>query len=141
MRFEHRFVENIPDKLEQQVLYIALDCGAVVHLCACGCGNESVTPLGRTDWSITYDGETISLTPSVGNWSFACRSHYFVTKDIIRWAPKWSTKQIGEGRQYDRALKNGVVRPDKNVASESAAPQPAHAIESWMSRLRSWWAG
>lgn len=141
MRFEHRFVEDIPDALEPQVLYIALDCGAVVHLCACGCGNESVTPLGRTDWSIIYDGETISLSPSVGNWSFACRSHYFITKDNVRWAPKWSSKQIDEGRQDDRAMKSGILMPDKDVGSESVAPLPGHAKEGWMKRLRSWWAG
>jgi len=108
MLFEHRFVEDIPDALEPHVLYIALDCGAIVHLCACGCGNESVTPLGRTDWSVIYDGETASLSPSVGNWSFPCQSHYFIKNDMIEWAPKWTAEQIDVGRRIDQSLKHGL---------------------------------
>ncbi|MFC4855982.1 DUF6527 family protein [Actinophytocola glycyrrhizae] len=24
-----------------------------------------------------FNGETVSLSPSIGNWSFPCRSHYY----------------------------------------------------------------
>lgn len=140
MRFQHRFVEDIPDTLESQMLYIAIDCGAVVHLCACGCGNESVTPLGRTDWSITYDGETVSLSPSVGNWSFPCQSHYFIKKDNVRWAPKWSDKQIDAGRRYDRQLKDS----DLTSESSSKATNPvdtSHVRTNWVRRAVKWLAG
>ncbi|WP_323799137.1 DUF6527 family protein [Parasphingorhabdus sp.] len=137
MRFEHRFVEDIPNKLEPRVLYIALDCGAVVHLCACGCGNEAVTPLGPTDWSISYDGETVSLSPSVGNWSFLCRSHYFIEDGCVRWAPQWSNKQIEEGRRCDRALKNKLeVTSDPGNAGGIAESERTKA--SWLSRAVRW---
>jgi hypothetical protein len=46
--------------------------------CACGCGKEVVTPLSATDWKLIFDGKTVSLDPSIGNWGFPCRSHYWV---------------------------------------------------------------
>lgn len=140
MRLEHRFVEDVPETLEQHVLYIALDCGTVVHLCACGCGGEAVTPLSRTDWSINYDGETVSLWPSVGNWSFPCQSHYFIKRGEVRWAEKWTASQIEEGRRTDRELKDGVsVMPKlEKVAGATDKPQ---GRGGWLSRAIEWIAG
>lgn len=132
MFFAHRFVDFIPKELEPGVLYIALDFGSVVHLCACGCGGEAVTPLSPTDWSITYDGETISLSPSVGNWSFLCQSHYFITRGQVRWAAKWSTEQIQAGREFDFKLKGGMD-------SESNSPASQQEFES--RAKRSWFSG
>ena len=37
-----------------------------------------VTPLKPTDWKLTFDGKTITLYPSIRNWNFACRSHYWI---------------------------------------------------------------
>ena len=68
----HEFVEFIPDEIEERTLYVSMKFGTVVHKCCCGCGQEVVTPLGPTDWSLTFDGRTISLDPSIGNWGFAC---------------------------------------------------------------------
>ena len=135
MQFQHRFVDSIPKTLEPRILYIALYCGAVVHLCACGCGNEAVTPLGRTDWSILYDGESISLHPSVGNWSFPCRSHYLITNDEIVWAPQWSTEKIEEGRYRDRTLK-GLESP--SAGPDASIVEVARPHINLMSRLRGW---
>ena len=140
MRFQHRFVEDIPDTLEPQMLYIAIDCGAVVHLCACGCGNESVTPLGRSDWSITYDGETVSLSPSVGNWSFPCQSHYFIKNDNIRWAPKWSKQQVEAGRRYDRQL-NGLDQPFVNGVNAAIPVDTSQVRANWFQRAVKWISG
>jgi hypothetical protein len=72
----------------------------------CGCGNEVVTPLSPTDWRLLYDGEGISLEPSIGNWSFHCRSHYWVRKNRVVWAPGWSRAQIDGGRASDRIAKS-----------------------------------
>lgn len=139
MQFKHQFVDDIPERLEAKTLYVSLECGTVVHLCACGCGNESVTLLGRTDWSITYDGETISLLPSVGNWSFPCRSHYFITRDEIRWAPAWTDLEIEAGRLRDRALKDLAYGKAPPTAPTVAAPEKTEA-SLWrrvLTRLRS----
>ncbi|MBK7970270.1 MAG: hypothetical protein IPK08_15745 [Bacteroidetes bacterium] len=65
---QHKFVEFIPDVIEGGVLYISIEYCTAIHKCACGCGNEVVTPLSPTDWEITFNGKTVSLDPSIGNW-------------------------------------------------------------------------
>src|ERR1700741_3214725 len=95
----HKFVELIPDKLEDGVLYISIEYCTATHKCVCGCGNEVVTPISPTDWQLTFDGETVSLSPSIGNWSLKCRSHYFIMKNKIRFARKWSDDEIEYGRK------------------------------------------
>lgn len=89
MIVQHRFVEFIPDELEDGILYISLKYCTAIHKCVCGCGNEVVTPISPTDWQLTFDGKTISLYPSIGNWNFKCKSHYWITNNKIRFARKW----------------------------------------------------
>lgn len=98
----HEFVEYVPDELVDGVLYVSIPYATVVHRCCCGCGNEVVTPLSPTDWQLTFDGETVSLHPSIGNWSFACQSHYWIRRNQVRWAERWSPTQIAAGRSRDR---------------------------------------
>ncbi len=97
-----------------------------------------VTPLSSTDWKLTYDGESISLSPSIGNWSFECRSHYWIEKSIIRWAGQWSKEQIGAGRAHDRRAK------ERHYTDAGMTPQGARSPDrdssgkgfwSWLSRL------
>src|SRR4051812_33118008 len=101
----HEFVELIPDALEEGVVYVSIAYGTVTHRCCCGCGNEVVTPLSPTDWKLTYDGKTISLHPSIGNWGFECRSHYWIANNQVKWAEQWSNEKIKSGRDYDRQNK------------------------------------
>lgn len=90
MILQTEFVEHIPEKMEYGVLYISMTHTVAIHLCACGCGEEVITPLHpRTGWILTYDGFDLTLRPSIGNWNFACQSHYFITKSKIDWCPKW----------------------------------------------------
>jgi Family of unknown function (DUF6527) len=98
---QFKFVEYIPSELEEGVLYISIEYKTAVHKCVCGCGNKVVTPLTPTDWEITYDGKTVSLRPSIGNWNFKCKSHYFITKNKIRHARRWSDWEIEDGRKED----------------------------------------
>ncbi|WP_417924835.1 DUF6527 family protein [Collimonas pratensis] len=35
------------------------------------------------DWSLTYDGKTVSLDPSIGNWSLPCRAHVMFCYSIL----------------------------------------------------------
>lgn len=86
---QHKFVEFIPDKLEDGMLYVSITYATVLHKCGCGCGNEVVTPLSPSDWQLIFNGETISLFPSIGNWSFPCRSHYWIRNNKIVWARDW----------------------------------------------------
>jgi hypothetical protein len=71
----------------------------------CGCGVEVVTPISPTDWRITFDGETVSLFPSIGNWSYPCRSHYWIKRGKVIWAEDWSDEEIRHARDRDRLRK------------------------------------
>ncbi len=105
MKLTHKFVKNIPDQVENGTIYISVDYSSAIHKCCCGCGNEVVTPFSPTDWELYFNGETVSLYPSIGNWSFKCHSHYFITNNNIEWMPKWSKEQIDHGRTIDESNK------------------------------------
>lgn len=67
----------------------------------CGCGKEVNTPLLPTGWKLLYDGESISLKPSVGNWSFDCKSHYWITNSEIEWSLTWTDDKIKRIREEE----------------------------------------
>jgi hypothetical protein len=95
----HRFVKSVPDTLEDGVIYVSVEYATAIHKCCCGCGNEVVTPLSPRDWKLTFDGDSISLYPSIGNWSFRCQSHYWITKNTVEWARKWTKREIDASRR------------------------------------------
>lgn len=101
--FAYEFVEFVPSQLEEGKLYVSVEYATAVHLCACGCGNKVVTPLSPAEWQLIYDGDSVSLHPSVGNWQFPCQSHYWVRRNEVRWAAQWSSRKIETGRERDAA--------------------------------------
>ncbi len=110
MRFDillkHEFVEFVPDVLEEQVIYVCIPLATVAHKCVCGCGSEIVTPLTPTDWELMFNGETVSLNPSIGNWSYPCQSHYWIRHNRATSAFPWSANKIAQGRARDRNAKD-----------------------------------
>lgn len=109
---EHEFVEYIPDDLKEGTVYVSIPYATAAHKCCCGCGNEVVTPLSPTDWKLIFDGRTISLDPSIGNWRFDCQSHYWIVRSKVRWARKWSQKEIEAGRAFDRLIKQKYFKDE-----------------------------
>lgn len=102
---KHKYVDLIPADIESGVLYISKKYNTASHLCCCGCGEKVVTPLKYSDWSLIDNGNTVSLSPSIGNWSFRCQSHYWIINNRVVWASKMSYKMIEAGRAYNRAIK------------------------------------
>ena len=102
---DHVFVEAIPETLQPGTLYLTINYATMAHLCACGCGAEVFTPLSPTDWRFDYDGETVSVWPSIGSWSLPCRSHYIIDRGRVRVAGAWSEERIDAGRARDRDRK------------------------------------
>lgn len=98
---EPEFVHFILPELQPGKLYVSMVYATTTHLCACGCGNKVVLPLSPADWQLHFDGDSISLTPSIGNWEFPCRSHYWIKANNIRWAAPWGEAQIAAGRRRD----------------------------------------
>ena len=93
------FVDEIPRELEPGKLYVCCRYRAVMHLCACGCGASISTPLHPTGWTLTCHGVSVSLWPSIGNWSEKCQSHYWIRNSNIHWAPQWSRHKILKTRK------------------------------------------
>lgn len=104
------FVEFVPKELDEGILYISIPYRTTVHKCACGCGSKVTLPLRPHQWRFTYDGETVSLEPSVGNWGFPCQSHYWITENRIDWAPKWSREKIEANRVRDKTDRERYLR-------------------------------
>ncbi|HEX8668886.1 MAG TPA: DUF6527 family protein [Allosphingosinicella sp.] len=128
---QHEFVNTIPHELQDGVLYISTTYATAVHRCACGCGHEVVTPLSPTDWSMVFDGETISLAPSIGNWSFPCQSHYWIERNRIAWAPKWSRRQVEDGRSRDRRRKSARFDVIETKAAEGLSHGRWRKLFKW----------
>ncbi|MBI2219981.1 MAG: hypothetical protein HYU53_02090 [Acidobacteria bacterium] len=106
LTLKHQFVEYIPDAPEDGTIYVSIPFATAIHKCCCGCGNQVVTPLSPTDWKLVFDGVSVSLDPSIGNWSFPCQSHYWIKRNTVTWAPRWSSKEIEQGRAKDRRVKS-----------------------------------
>lgn len=52
------FVELMPTNTAEATLYVSMAYATTVHLCACGCGNKVVLPLGPAEWQmLSYEGE------------------------------------------------------------------------------------
>lgn len=79
-------VNYMPESLSSGVLYVSVAFRLAIHLCACGCGSKTVTPLGRGEWSLEETSPGPTLHPSIGNFQFPCRSHYWVRDGEIVWA-------------------------------------------------------
>ena len=132
------FVDEIPRELDPGKLYVCCRYRAVKHLCACGCGVAINTPLHPTGWTLICDGVSVSLWPSIGNWSEKCQSHYWIRNSKIQWAPKWSKRRILKGRkaresELDRYFgANATLGRDQPEWEE--LPKPT-SLRGWLMRL------
>lgn len=136
----HEFVDNIPDQLAEGTVYISIPFATVVHSCCCGCGNEVVTPLGPTDWQLVFDGESISLTPSIGNWSLPCRSHYWIRRNQVKWATRWSAEEIARARTADQHTKQEYFASRaRQSTKEEPSTRPRSRLTRFLKRLLRRW--
>lgn len=71
------------------------------HKCARGCGFRVVTPIRTGRWHITVTEEGPTLRPSVGNGSFPCRSHYYITRGQVDWLGEYTDEMIARAREGD----------------------------------------
>jgi hypothetical protein len=124
---EPRFVEFIPRELEEGVLYISEVHNIAVHRCASGCGEKVVTPLSPVEWQLRKDGDLVSLHPSIGNWNYACRSHYWIKRNRIIWAGMLSEREIARVQECDRA--------DKEQYIAAVNRRKTYSAKSWWDRL------
>jgi len=104
-----RKVVSLPEPLQPGVLYISERFNLAGHLCACGCGREVITPLSDAQWHLKWHGERVSISPSIGNSNFPCRSHYFIVESRIVWSNPMTDHMIAYARAADEAAIAGQV--------------------------------
>lgn len=121
-------------QLEQRTVYVSMPYSTTVHLCACGCGSEVVNILSPTDWQLSFDGEAVSLHPSINNSSLACASHYWIDHDQIFWSTPVAPGRVAELRTADQRAKRQFYTPAKPEAAAST-PEPRRNL---LSRLTFW---
>lgn len=138
--YTHKFVKAFPDKLDNGILYVSMEFGTAAHRCFCGCGCEVYTGFSPRDWSMKFNGEAVSISPSIGNWSFACQSHYILDGGRVHWADRWSRERIELGRLLDRERKDRHYKRDP-IASSSTLPNKPDSRPGVLARFARWLSG
>ena len=82
LKIDHRFVTEVPAELESNVVFVSIPYATAVHLCP-GCERKVVTPFAPGSWHLIFNGETVSIYPSIRNRAHTCRSHYWISHDRI----------------------------------------------------------
>lgn len=131
------FVDSIPSHLDNDTLYISMSYATAIHKCCCGCGQEVVTPFSPTDWELIYDGVSVSLFPSIGNWSFRCQSHYWIENNNVKWTKQWHPPYVQAGRIYDRQAKDAFYK--EQAGNQSYHTNTVHT--TFLRRLWQWLMG
>ena len=134
----HAFVDLMPAEREEGVVYVSMKYSTAVHNCLCGCGMKVVTPIRPDKWTLTYDGEAISLSPSIGNWSFPCKSHYWIKGGRVLEAGLMSDAAIGYGRTRDAQLT--AQYHGRRATQVSARPAEVPPVAAQQPKRRSWWS-
>lgn len=136
-QIQPKFVEYIPEYLDSGVLYISRRYSTASHLCCCGCGLEVVTPLNPAKWRLAERGGTVSLAPSIGNWSFPCKSHYWIAGNKVCWASSMSPEMIASVKARDRAdaIELGKLQSGRGLAIMHGLLGILSKVRKWFNRL------
>jgi len=127
-------VQYIPKTLETGVLYVSEEFEAAVHLCACGCGLKVSTPLGPAEWSFRDSPNGPSLEPSIGNWQFPCRSHYWIQGGQVIWSETWTPAQVQAGHRAEERRRRAYY----DSLSRSRREGFLHRLWRWIKSLFGW---
>lgn len=133
------FVESAPLNLSPGVLYISERFKTALHLCPCGCGEKVVTPLSPARWQLFRDGSTVSLHPSIGNWDYVCRSHYFIRRNRIVWCGQFSPREIARVKERDRQDADREMVARNKLKQRTSYGWILDALSKLRSALRSLW--
>lgn len=132
------FVEFVPEKLDPGKLYISLEYNTASHLCACGCGFEVVTILGPADSALTKSKRGVSISTSIGNSNFPCKSHYWIEDNQILWVSNMTPRLTALSRAKDKAAKARRYGETLNSQQPSSASSASPTPES-PSKRKPWW--
>ncbi|MCA0447995.1 MAG: hypothetical protein LCH54_17395 [Bacteroidetes bacterium] len=130
-KISHQFITHVPSPLKYGVVYISIEFGTVIHKCCCGCGDKVVTPLTPVDWALTYDGQSISLQPSIGRWDAPCRSHYWIQKNQVIWTTELSKFKTEILKRYETDNRNKYFELENEQSNVGNVDTPSQISLGW----------
>ncbi len=145
LRIRHirpEYVAHLPEDLAEGVLYVCDEFKLAAHRCCCGCGEEVVTPLNEAQWSVIRRGSEVSLWPSVGNWNYACRSHYWIRSNRVFDAAPMTAADIQRVNRRDRRDKDLYIRQlNHEVQQQGRSKRGWKGVaRGLLTRLRALWS-
>jgi hypothetical protein len=97
------YVEQLPKQMREGVLYICEEFDLTAHKCCCGCGEDVFNKLSPARWRLIKQADgSVSLDPSIGNWKYACRSHYYIRNSRVIDAGPMRPSEIEAVQRADR---------------------------------------
>ena len=144
-----RFVRAIPidgRQIEEGYLYIALQYNTIVHRCPCGCGGLSEIGLAPGLRTFEYDGEKVSLWPSIGARSLKCRSHYWILGNEVVWGEelperldKWYEAKRREAQIKRRQSGIGSIEASGWSDADAETREGDSTGRFWLNRIVAVW--
>ena len=113
-----RFVESIPPgRPPAGEFLISIKYGMGVLRCPCGCGNTMDVNIEPHRWSIKWDGEHISVCPSISSDWMGCRSHYWVRRNRIVWGYPISRTAEEKKEKEEAKARERIYKPKSFVGN------------------------
>ncbi len=132
---DFEFIESVPANLSDGRVYVSIRFATIIHKCCCGCETEIVTPLSPAGWSLTFNGETITLHPSIGNWGTRCKSHYWIRDNRVIWERQFSEEEIEAVRLEDQ-----IAYEHHYTEKTTSTPLKTNKVSHNEKNLSGWWA-
>ena len=73
----------------------------------------------------------VSLRPSIGNWNYRCKSHYFITNNRVIWADRFTQRQITNIQTKDRFDKQNYIASKNNQEVNSLPDRDSWLLKLW----------
>lgn len=117
--------------MKEGELYISQEYATAAHLCCCGCRQEVVTPLNPAKWRISLRNGVATVRPSIGNWGYPCKSHYFISNNQVVWAGAYSEQEIQLVQDHDKKAVEHLVR------KKQTQHQPVGLLDTFVRWIKS----
>lgn len=114
-------VERLPTELNENLVYVSDEYGIAALKCACGCGHRVTLLLGEGH-TVNEVGGLADISPSIGVWDAACRSHFWIRHGNVVWGRQFSEPEIRAA--MDQQLSRHLETPARR--------------KPWYKRLKTW---
>ena len=92
------FVDWMPNKRKENIIYISNRGRLIIHNCFCGCGEGVPITIGKigkhNNWTYSLnDKKEITIFPSIAT-GLKCGSHYFIRDNKVVWSNPISREEV-----------------------------------------------